>query len=86
MSFSIHEQFLDVASGMHVIELRDGKTSHFVQIFVGHDACPACGHLTPKTNLDELDPKALVAEVNESLNKSHDQMRAYALKHGIKIK
>lgn len=84
--FALHEQYLDLASGFHVIELRDGKTQHLIQIAIGHDACPACGAVHPKTNLGELDPKVLVAEVNEQLNKSQAGMIAYARKHGIPLK
>lgn len=71
---------------MHVIELRDGEKIHLVQIAVGHNSCIACGRVHPKTNLDELDPKAMVAQVVESLNSSHTNMHEYAKKHGIPIK
>lgn len=84
--FTLHEQYLDLASGFHVIELRDGKKQHIVQIAIGHDSCPACGAVHPKANLDEIDPKALVAQVNESLNASHTAMLAYARKHGIQVR
>lgn len=86
MTFQIHEQYLDLNAGFHVIELRDGKTSHIVQIAVGADSCPACGHLTPKDNLGQLDPKAAVAEINAALNASHTAMHVYAEKHGIPIR
>jgi hypothetical protein len=85
--FQLHEQYLDLASGFHTIELRDERgNQHIVQIAIGADACPACGHLHPKDGLGDLDPKALVLEVAESLNKSHDEMRAYGDKHGIPIR
>lgn len=85
MTFQIHEQYLDTDSGFHVTELRNGKTSHIVQIPVRHDSCPACGHVMPKA-LDGIDPKAMVAEVIEALNASHAAMHEYAQKHGIPIK
>jgi len=48
--FSVHQQYLDLASGFHVIELRDERGNrHMVQLAVGHDACPACGAVHPKT-------------------------------------
>lgn len=84
--FTLHAQYLDLDSGFHVIELRDGKKQHLVQIAVGHDSCPACGAVHPKTELGEIDPKALVAQVNEQLNASHAAMLAYAQKHGIPVK
>lgn len=86
MSFQIHEQYLDLESGHHVVKLRDGKKEHIVQWPVGIDSCPTCGHVHPKTNLDEIDPKAMVAEVIESINQSHTNMHEYAKKHGIPIK
>lgn len=84
--FALHDQYLDLASGFHVIVLRDGKKEHIVQIAVGHDACPACGHVTPKDNIDVIDPKAMVAAVNEALNKSHADMLDYAQKHGVPVR
>jgi hypothetical protein len=84
--FSIHEQYLDTESGFHVIELRDGKKKHLVQIAVGHDSCPACGAVHPKTNLGELDPKAAVAQINAALDESHGNMLAYAKKHGLTVR
>ena len=84
--FQVHEQYLDLESGHHVVKLRDGKTEHIVQIAVGFDSCPACGHVHPKTNLGELDPKAAVAQVIESLNQSHANMQEYAKKHGLSVK
>lgn len=85
--YNVHSQHLDLASGFHVIELRDEKGhTHIVQIAVGADSCPACGHAHPKDYLGQIDPKAMVAEVNANLNKSQADMLAYARKHGIPIK
>jgi hypothetical protein len=85
--YSVYAQHLNTASGFHVIELRNEHGhQHLVQIPIAHDSCPACGHVHPKTGLDEIDPKALVAQVVESLNASHANMLAYAQKHGLKVK
>jgi hypothetical protein len=87
MAYAMHEQYLDRRSGFHVIELRDERgQQHFVQIAVGSDRCPACGHLIPKDNLGEIDPKALVAEVNVQLNAANANLAAYAEKHRLKVK
>ena len=60
--YSLHQQYLDMASGFHVIELRDERGNrHLIQLAVGHDACPACGAVHPKDNLGSLDPAAAVA-------------------------
>jgi uncharacterized protein (UPF0212 family) len=86
MAFQVYQQHLDLESGFHVIELRDGSKRHLVQIAVGHDSCPACGRVHPKTNLDEIGPKAMVAEVIDSLNQSHANMLSYAERHGLQVK
>jgi hypothetical protein len=85
--YSLHQQYLDLASGFHVIELRDERGhQHLVQLAVGHDACPACGAVHPKDNLDTLDPAAAVRQINEALNTSQQQMLIYAAKHGLAVK
>lgn len=86
MAFSIHEEYIDSASGFHVIKLRDGKKEHVLQIGIGHCSCPACGAVHPKTNLGELDPKAATEAVIAALNESHIGMTEYAKKHGIPVK
>ena len=86
-TYSAHEQYLDTASGFHVIELRDERGNrHVVQLAVGHDTCPACGTVYPKDNLTALDPVAAVQRVVEALNTSQQQMLTYALKHGLRVK
>ena len=85
--YSLHQQYLDMASGFHVIELRDERGNrHLIQLAVGHDSCPACGAVHPKDNLDSLDPAAAVAKVNEALNTSQRQMLNYAGKHGLTVR
>ena len=85
--FQLHTQYLDSATGFHVITLKDALgNQHIVQISVGADKCPACGAVYPKDNLAEIDPKAIVAKINNSLNKSHEAQVAYAKKHGLKVK
>ncbi len=85
--YRLHQQYLDLASGFHVIELRDERGNrHLVQLAVGHTACPACGTVQPKDNLDALDPVAAVAQVSEALNTSQRQILAYAAKHGLTVR
>lgn len=85
--YNLHQQYLDTASGFHVIELRDERGNrHLVQLAVGADTCPACGAVHPKDNLATLDPAAAIRQVNESLNTSQQQMLAYAGKHGLTIR
>ncbi len=65
--YSLHQQYLDLASGFHVIELRDERGNrHLIQLAVGHDACPACGAVHPKDNLGSLDPAAAVRQINQA--------------------
>jgi hypothetical protein len=85
--FSLHQQYLDTASGFHVIELRDPRGHrHLVQLAVGADCCPACGAVHPKDNLGALDPGAAVQAALEALNTSQQQMLAYAARHGLSIR
>jgi hypothetical protein len=85
--YSLHQQYLDLASGFHVIELRDERGNrHLVQLAVGHNACPACGAVHPKDNLGTLDPAAAVRQINQALNTSQQQMLVYAGKHGLMVK
>jgi hypothetical protein len=85
--FNLHQQYLDTATGFHVIELRDDRGNrHVVQLAVGHDACPSCGAIYPKDQLDTLDPEAAIRQVTEMLNTSQQQVLRYAVKHGLKVK
>jgi hypothetical protein len=85
--FSLYLQYLDLASGFHVIELRDQRGNrHVLQLAVGAATCPACGHVQAKDNLDALDPSAAIAQTNEALNTSQRQMLSYAAKHGLTVK
>ena len=85
--YSLQQQYLDMASGFHVIELRDERGNrHLIQLAVGHDGCPACGAVHPKDSLGALDPGAAIARVNEALNTSHQQMLDYADKHGLIVR
>ncbi|MDE2102639.1 MAG: hypothetical protein KGL39_35665 [Patescibacteria group bacterium] len=84
--FQVHSQHIDSASGFHVIELRDGQgNKHLVQIAIGHDSCPLCGHITQKDNLGTIDPKAMVNEIVESLNRSREAIASYSRKHGLTV-
>jgi hypothetical protein len=85
--FSLHQQYLDTASGFHVIELRDERGNrHLVQLAVGHDSCPSCGAVHPKDILGNLDPAATVQQIKEALNMSQQQMLDYAGRHGLTVR
>ncbi len=85
--YNLHQQYLDLDSGFHVIELRDERGHrHLIQLAVGQEGCPACGTLHPKDNLGNLDPVAAVRQINEALNTSQQQMLTYAAKHGLTVR
>lgn len=85
--FRIHSQHVDSGSGYHNIELRDERGNrHMLQIAIGHETCPGCGAVYPKNNLDEIDPKAAVDKVSAALNRSKENMAAYAARHGVRVK
>jgi hypothetical protein len=85
--YSLHQQYLDLASGFHVIELRDERGHrHLIQLAIGHDTCPACGTVHAKDNLGALDPAAAIRQTSAALNTSQQQMLTYAAKHGLTVK
>jgi hypothetical protein len=86
--YEIHEQFVDTKSAMHVLRLRrntDGH-EHLVQIFIGHDGCPACGHVRAGGDGAGLDPGKVVADVIKDLEASYLGMLDYAKKHKVPIR
>lgn len=83
--FALHEQYIDAASGFHVVVLRDGKKEHILQIGIGHDSCPACGVVHPKS-LDGVDPKQAVTSAISALDAQQAEMLEYAQKHGVKVR
>jgi hypothetical protein len=85
--YNLHQQYLDTASGFHIIELRDQRGNrHLIQLAVGHETCAACGAVHPKNNLEALDPVVAVQQVVEALNASQEHMLLYAAKHGLRVK
>jgi len=87
MGYQVHKQYVDLESGFHVIELRDERGhKQVVQIMLGGAECPACGRLTPKDDLGDLDPSARIGEVTAERNLEQRNMIAYALKHGLILK
>jgi hypothetical protein len=88
MSWQVVTQHVDKQLGMHIIHLRDAwsKAHHIVQILIGHDSCPLCGHVKPKTNTGELDPRKIVAQEVAALEKVHSNIDSYSKRHGVPVK
>jgi hypothetical protein len=86
MAYQLHSEYVDEGSGFHVIVLRDGRKEHILQIAIGYDSCPACGAVYPKTNLNEIDPKAAAATAVSGLNKSQNDRLLYAKKHNLTVR
>lgn len=82
------QEYVDLELGHHVIRLRNEHSGaeHLVQIVLGHDACPHCGVVKAKDNLGEHDPAVHVERVLAELNRSHEQMLAYAKQHGVAVR
>lgn len=82
-----HKEMVDLRTGMHLIPLIEPNSGaeHRLQIVIGHDACAACGHVKPKTNTDEIDPKQHIKQEMTALEQSHANQRAYAKKHGVPV-
>lgn len=83
----VREEIIE-AEGIHLVVLREStsKAEHHLMIHLGHDACPTCGHVKAKENLDEIDPRALIAAEIAALNESTERMRTYARTHKISSK
>ena len=81
-------EFADLRTGMHVTTLHDPETGaeHKLQIQIGADCCPHCGHATPKTNLGELNIAEHVSNEIAARNQSHADMRAFAQKHRVQVR
>jgi hypothetical protein len=79
------KQHINYALGMHVLWFEEALSgaSHRLQILIGHEFCPLCGHVWPKTNTGELDPQAFEAAELVALTQSHANMDAYGKKNGI---
>lgn len=85
--FMLHEQYVDLAAGNHVLEFRDEKNSkHLIQIAIGHDSCVACGAIFPKTNHGDIDPQTMAQSVVDDLNKLRKSQLDYAAKHNLRVK
>jgi len=87
MSWQVKDQHVDLSLGRHYVVLHEPVTGaeHHVAIYVGHDSCPLCGNVQPKTNTGELDVKAILKQEMEVLEASHAQSRAHAQKHNVPI-
>lgn len=83
-----HKEFLDLRTGFHIVPLHEPDTGaeHMLQIQTGHDSCPHCGGVKPKTNLGEIDAKKIIADHIDALNLSHSNQRAYARRHGVPVR
>jgi hypothetical protein len=88
MAWQKKKEFLDLRTGMHVIHLHEpeSKAEHIIQINVGHESCPHCGHVKPQTNLEAFDAHKIVAEEIELLEKNHAAATAYAAKHKVPVR
>lgn len=85
--FRVHSQHINGGSGYHNIELRDEHGNrHMLQIAIGHERCLCCGAVYPKDNLGQIDPKAAVDKVSAALDRSKENIAAYAARHGVRVK
>jgi hypothetical protein len=87
MSWKRVREFVDHQTGMHVMHLENPvtKATHKLQIWIGMDSCPGCGHVMPKTNTGEIDPRAHEAAELAALDQVHDNIDAYARKHRVPV-
>lgn len=88
MSWNLKEHHFDHTAQRHYAVLHDPATGaeHHLVIYTGHDSCPTCGHVQPKTNTGELDFAAILSEQIANLEQSHAQSVAYAKRHNVPVK
>lgn len=84
----VTDQVVDHQLGMHIVHLEDSltKAQHKLQICIGADSCPHCGHVVPKTNTGELDPRALIAAETAALEQVHADINRYAKTHKVRAR
>lgn len=87
MSWQVSRQHVDKALGHDIIHLHEPQSGaeHIIQIIVGHQSCPVCGHVRPKTDLGDIDRHAIIAQEIANLELSHANAEAWARKHRIPI-
>lgn len=87
MAWQIKQQYVHKGLGHHVVLLHDpaSDSDHVLQIIVGHDSCPVCGHVKVAENVTELNPKELINREIAALEEAHGQAHEYATRHRIPI-
>lgn len=96
MSWQVAEQYVDKTTegGRHYVKLVEPITGavHDLVIYVGHDACPTCGHVWLRA-LDDLkkmptghvDAKAEIKEVLAVLEQSHSRLDEHAKANNVPV-
>ena len=87
MAWQLKNHDFDHQVGRHYAVLHDPATGaeHHIVIHTGHDSCPTCGHVKPKTNTGDLDFKAILREELANLEQSRMQSAAYVHRHNIPV-
>jgi hypothetical protein len=79
---------VDKALGMHIFHFEEALSGakHRLQILIGYDSCPLCGHIWPKTNTGEINPFDYEARELAALHAVHANMDHYAKRTGAPVK
>lgn len=94
MAWQIKAEYVDAALGAHVIEYEnpelltsEGKPQqHHHYVMLKLDACPHCGHITPRQAPDAaVDLKAIKALDMARLNEHHQAMVSHARAHRVPL-
>ena len=80
MSWQIKDEWIHLEQSRHVVVFhnRDTGTEHHLVHEFGLDACPHCGHTTPK---DIPDFAQIKTDELKKLNDHHRKVAAYLEKH-----
>jgi len=86
MSWQKKKEHIDLRTGMHVVHLHnpDTKGEHILQLNIGHNSCPHCGHVKVQDKLEAFDIHQIVAAEIELLNQNHQAMLDHAERSKVK--
>lgn len=88
MSWQRKTHHIIKAIGMHIFHMEEpvSGAQHKLQICIGHDSCPLCGHVMPKDNLGKIDPFDYERRELMALELSHANIDTYGKRTHTPIK
>jgi hypothetical protein len=83
MAWRIHDEFIDLPQGRHVVVFHNPDTGAEHQLIHQFhlDVCPHCGHPNVTEEGEPIDFHQIKADTLEALNEHHQKSMAYREKH-----